>query len=74
MSRYGEIFEARLGLYRSSSVQAPTLWVAMGVRQDKHAARDRAVGAYRRPPYDVIFRENVFLYLFGRGTSPILVG
>ena len=48
------------------------MWVAMGVRHDKHAARD--MDAYRRLPYDVIFRENDFLYLFGRGTSPILVG
>ena len=64
------IYSASKPLNRMSAA-CGWLWACVTPRT---SARDRAVDAYRRPLYDVIFRENVFLYLFGRGSSPMLVG
>ena len=47
--------------------------MAVGVRHATQT-RDRVARACLRPRYDIIFRDNHFLYLFGQGGSPILVG
>ena len=63
------VYSAFKPLYRMSAGR--WLWAYVTLRT---LTRDRVARACWRPRHDVIFRENVLLYLFGRGSSPVLVG
>ena len=64
------IYRAFKPLYRMSAVGG-WLWAYV---TPPTPTRDRVARACWRPRHDVTFRDNHFLYLFGRGSSLMLVG